>query len=360
MWPLQREWNSKELLGLPECLVSLVTKTFRAATQSGDVLFSRTDLTTLRLSGIPFQLRFCPALAKKSSSRQSVKSDEMPTSTDPFENPPRELLVAEIPPSSPSHILVLNKFPVIPNHFILATKAFKPQAHLLEKDDLEVAFSCLASWETSQTEETPRRLFAFFNSGEHSGASQPHRHIQFLPIEDMVQTDDSLNWMPLIDQVMQGPPSGDYNHPVMLDLPFVCYWLPIPSEPSANELHRIYVSLYAKAIYAINEFINSSSGATEEAALTAYGPSAISYNLAMTTTAMAICPRQSEHARIPLDPKFTTNIPDEGVIKLNGTLLAGTLMVKSEYEWTALRDEPSHLEQILTAIAIPRKATAFS
>lgn len=30
------------------------------------------------------------------------------------------------------------------------------------------------------------QLFAFFNSGKHSGASQPHRHIQFLPVEEMV------------------------------------------------------------------------------------------------------------------------------------------------------------------------------
>jgi ATP adenylyltransferase len=74
----------------------------------------------------------------------------------------------------------LNKFPVIPDHFILATKEFKEQTQLLEADDLAAAYICLQSYQDAGEE-----LFCFFNSGEHSGASQRRRHIQFLPVKSM-------------------------------------------------------------------------------------------------------------------------------------------------------------------------------
>jgi ATP adenylyltransferase len=121
---------------------------------------------------------------------------------DPFDNPPIDLLVAEVPQSSPSHVLVLNKFPVLEEHFILATKVNKPQTHALEQDDLEMTYACLKAWENDNAGGQPKRLFAFFNSGEHSGASQPHRHLQFLPLESMTQTEQSSGWTLLLDLIL--------------------------------------------------------------------------------------------------------------------------------------------------------------
>ena len=88
------------------------------------------------------------------------------------------LLVAQIPVHKPTHSLVLNKYPVIPQHSILATIPYKEQTDLLDIEDLEVTYACLKAWEADSAGSTPeRRLFAFFNSGEHSGASQAHRHV---------------------------------------------------------------------------------------------------------------------------------------------------------------------------------------
>ena len=88
------------------------------------------------------------------------------------------LLVAQIPVHKPTHSLVLNKYPVIPQHSILATIAYREQTDLLDIEDLEVTYACLKAWEADSAGSTPeRRLFAFFNSGEHSGASQAHRHV---------------------------------------------------------------------------------------------------------------------------------------------------------------------------------------
>ena len=122
---------------------------------------------------------------------------------DPFDNPDEALLIAEAPEKHPTHLLVLNKYPVIPEHFILATKQNKQQTALLEKGDLEATYACLKSWEEGAEKNGLRRLFAFFNSGDHSGASQPHRHVQFLPVEGMFKGRETARWKLLIDLIQE-------------------------------------------------------------------------------------------------------------------------------------------------------------
>ncbi|KAF3482073.1 Ap4A phosphorylase II [Arthroderma uncinatum] len=363
--------NENMLFGLSEHLASLVGRRFTTAKKAGSLVFSQTEVTSLRSSSVPFQLRYCPALAVKPTNN----TPPQPTSTssedakpkpkiDPFENPHTDLLIAQIPASSPSHILVLNKFPVIPNHFILATKDFKPQTHLLEANDLHAAFTCLKEWEKPADEQGGRedtqavkqqkRLFAFFNSGEHSGASQPHRHLQFLPVEDMRQVDDAANWAPLIDAEDHIENSEGLEVPEQQKLPFVTYTAAMPSNPTPEELHRAYLSLYAMAVTSAAQHSESLlSNISASRALGTHGEAAISYNLAMTTSKMMICPRRSEHAWIPLEPALEGGLVDEGLVKLNGTILAGTLMVKAEAEWNALKQQPSMLEKILSTVGIP-------
>lgn len=103
---------------------------------------------------------------------------------------------------------MLNKYPVIAQHFILATKAFKEQTDLLEEDDLALTHACLKAWDGSGDDgagATTHRLFAFFNSGARSGASQPHRHVQFLPVEEMGGVGEAGGWGLLADRVLAGP-----------------------------------------------------------------------------------------------------------------------------------------------------------
>lgn len=115
---------------------------------------------------------------------------------DPFETPQKGLFIANV---EPSHYLVLNKFPVIPDHFILATTAFKEQTDLLEEEDIGAAYKCLKAYQ-----ENGEELFGFFNSGDDSGASQPHRHIQFLPVESMRDgIEDPTEWNILVDRLLE-------------------------------------------------------------------------------------------------------------------------------------------------------------
>lgn len=154
-------------------------------------------MAIFKLTTPQFQLRYCPSLAKK----PTPKNDAIPKKPfDPFANPPPSLHITDIPSKNPSHLLVLNKFPIIAEHFILATKPNKQQTHALEQDDLEATYACLKAW---QEESKQRRLFAFFNSGEHSGASQPHRHLQFLPLENMRDGEATRGWELLIDRILE-------------------------------------------------------------------------------------------------------------------------------------------------------------
>lgn len=77
---------------------------------------------------------------------------------------PRPKYFADPPPS-----LQLNKFCVTPRHFLLVTKEFKPQTSPLTPLELIAAYTILKQLGARE------KHLAFFNSGELSGASQPHK-----------------------------------------------------------------------------------------------------------------------------------------------------------------------------------------
>lgn len=237
----------------------------------------------------------------------------------------------------------------------------------MEKEDLGIAFACLEAWEddpsnsdgndvTEEKEEKKeggrrRRLFAFFNSGEESGASQPHRHIQFLPIEDMrdQQVDSgsekrSASWTPLIDLLLTSSETSSNGIRHLSDLPFQHFGMRIPpGSPSVETLHEMYLSLYRAALLASTPSLPTIT--TEEQTRTS-GPAAISYNLAMTRDIMMICPRQKETASLP-------GLGADSDVSLNGTILAGTLMVKTEEQWNHLREDGEVINDLLAEVGIP-------
>ncbi|KAJ5765660.1 hypothetical protein N7520_005219 [Penicillium odoratum] len=339
-------------LGLSESLSALVARRFATAKEGNHLVFSHTHLSIVTAAGIPYQLRYCPALAKKPTN---LKPDgPKGPKPDPFENPSPELLLAQFPPENPSHALILNKYPVIPNHFILATKQWRAQTDLLDKVDLEATYECLRTWGTDNNTTDNPRLFAFFNSGEDSGASQPHRHLQFLPVEAMHQPSAGTDWIPLIELLAaQSQPKANQNQSqfqYIPHLPFAHFALPIPENATSEILHSIYLSLYRAAVAATK----SQDPHTHQGNLPTQGPSAISYNLAMTLSTMMIAPRRTETAIVPIDADAARDTLDPGVISLNGTILAGTLMVKAEGEWDSLRYYPENLNRALRDVGYPR------
>ncbi|KAI9717108.1 MAG: bifunctional AP-4-A phosphorylase/ADP sulfurylase [Chrysothrix sp. TS-e1954] len=338
-------------LKLSASLASLVRSRYQSATSCEAVTLTATELAVVRIAGVPFQLRYCPTLAKKPTPQHEVASSPPKKKFDPFVDPPKDLFIAEVPSNVPSHVLVLNKYPIIPNHFILATKTNKQQTHQLEEDDIGLTYECLKAWETQQKgEDDPGRLFAFFNSGEHSGASQPHRHVQFLPEEDMRSGLASGEWSLLADQLVSADvPEFEISTTAQLKLPFVAFGARFsPSSATSNNLHQLYVQLYDAALQSVHRYI-----AAHHESMRLHpsngGDMSISYNLAMTTTCMVICPRRSEGSMITRDDGSELDF-----VALNGTVLGGTLMVKNEELWQLLKRHPLRLEKVLEACGVPR------
>jgi sulfate adenylyltransferase (ADP) / ATP adenylyltransferase len=261
------------------------------------------------------------------------------------------LVVTQLPPS---HYLILNKFAVVPEHFILVTKAFKPQSHILEEDDLAATYACIKAYnEYRGQEENDGGLYAFFNSGTHSGSSQPHRHIQLLPIQRMhdglEKTDASATsgkWSVLADRLRRS--AGNDN------LPFKTFSAPISPATTPAELYSTYLLLYKDACAAVAAADAIREPRSQELADTAGreivgGEAQISYNLAMTMTSLVVCPRLAEGATL-ISPEGKIL----GSIALNGTLLAGTALVKNEVEWDTLQREPEQLLEVMKKIGVPK------
>lgn len=99
--------------------------------------------------------------------------------------------------------------------------------------------------------------------------------------------------------------------------------------------------------------MEADTGRSIELESTEDGSAAISYNLAMTTSAMAICPRRSDTATLNVAKDDSQRSGQIGPVALNGTILAGTLMVKSEDEWDALRRDERKLSDLLRMVGIP-------
>lgn len=283
-------------------------------------------------------MRFSPALANKPTApRQKTSAPPF----NPFEAPEQgPLFVAEV---QPSHNLVLNKFAVVPEHFILATKQFKEQTRLLEADDLAATLACIQAYHDYHAGSDEGELFAFFNSGPHSGASQPHRHVQLLPVNQMkAGLDDPTSWSVLANRLV-----SDGAVPA----PFKTFGKAIEAGISPEELHETYISLYRQAVEAVKSHAEQASSLENAISHASQGPAEISYNMAMTRSSLVICPRVDEGAAVS-NADGTQLV---GKLGLNGTVLAGTALVKSEAEWEAMRGATgsTKLADILSKIGVP-------
>ncbi|KAK3302653.1 inositol phospholipid synthesis and fat-storage-inducing TM-domain-containing protein [Chaetomium strumarium] len=350
---------------VPANLPELVRTAFNRARVNGDVHFFETQVTLVNVNSVPFQLRFSPALANKPKEAHPPPAPSHPSVKpffDPFDNPAEAMLIAPLPPA---HNLVLNKFAIIPEHFILATQAFQEQTDLLDKADLDAAYACIEAYhqyhthspdgepEQEKGEGTGKKkkkkrdgeLFVFYNSGPASGSSQPHRHLQLLPMSRMregLSEDENDAWEVLAESLLR-------REEVRQRVPFQTFVERIV--PGAGtDLSAVYRRLYRRAVKAVL----GPDAASEDDDVDGTGAK-IDYNLAMTRDAMVIAPRVAEGELITISGvgEDKGRRKDVGKIALNGTVLAGTALVKHQAEWDALRVEPEQLLQLLGRIGVP-------
>ena len=88
---------------------------------------------------------------------------------NPFLPYEQDLYVAD---ASPTHVCILNKYNVVDLHLLIITRAFEHQETMLRLADFQALWRCLGEYDS----------LGFYNSGHLSGASQPHKHLQIVPL----------------------------------------------------------------------------------------------------------------------------------------------------------------------------------
>ncbi|MFA9461796.1 ATP adenylyltransferase family protein [Thiohalorhabdus sp. Cl-TMA] len=129
-----------------------------------------TECETLRDGGIDFQVRIAPSLEQKIAEvRDQRKREAAGEKTDPFADPEPDLYLGSL---TPAHFALLNKFPVLEHHLLIVTWGYEDQQTLLTHPDftaLDVALSEIDG-------------LILYNAGPPAGASQPHKHLQLVPL----------------------------------------------------------------------------------------------------------------------------------------------------------------------------------
>jgi len=115
--------------------------------------------------GIRFQVHLVQQLDRKRRARIAQRH----TGANPFLPYEEALFVSDV---SDTHLCLLNKFNVMDHHLLIVTREFEEQESLLTEADFEAMWTCLREFNS----------LAFYNSCEIAGASQPHKHLQQVPL----------------------------------------------------------------------------------------------------------------------------------------------------------------------------------
>lgn len=151
----------------PQTLWPQVVDRTKTALNTGALQPIETHSTRVEQDGVNFILRVVSSLERKHGSYQSASKRDI--AKNPFLPFDDRLLVAEL---SDTHVCLLNKFNVIDHHVIFVTRRFEDQELPLTEADFEAFLVGLREIDG----------LIFYNSGPAAGASQPHRHLQLVPL----------------------------------------------------------------------------------------------------------------------------------------------------------------------------------
>jgi sulfate adenylyltransferase (ADP) / ATP adenylyltransferase len=130
-----------------------------------------TQQSVLESGGIRFLVRQVSSLTRKEQDREQrrkLQTEKRPRA-NPFLPYETDLFVADI---SDTHLALLNKFNVIDHHLLIVTREFERQEALLDLADFEALITCMVEFDG----------IGFYNAGTEAGASQPHKHLQIVPL----------------------------------------------------------------------------------------------------------------------------------------------------------------------------------
>lgn len=308
-------------MSVPSSFYESLKSTYSKAIDSGDLIFTPTSTEYTTVDDVSYVYSVIPTLKEKpqgipkadESTEEAKEDDSKPF--DPFDPPSPPLTV--LSDYANDYAVVLNKFAVVPYHFILITKKQKSQASPLEPADLKAAYSLLR--ETNK--QSGVRHVGFFNSGLNSGASVDHRHIQFIEFP----SSKSSEYVPWPDKFVK-PHAASYkdgDKPISAPhSPFFAHFLaPVDTttkdEDLADHLSFRYSTLLSRVLTSLR---NSS--------LPPRTP--ISYNLLFTEEWLLAVPRTA--------PDFIDK--EAGVsIGINAVGAIGLLLAKGDDELRYIKEK---------------------
>jgi ATP adenylyltransferase len=259
-----------------------IISTTARARQRGALISLPTETTIINDRGIPFIVHVTTLQERKSRDR----TDEADGTFNPFLPPDPTLLIGNV---RPDHVSVLNKFNVLDHHLLIVTRSFERQEALLSTDDFTALTTCMHEMDG----------LGFYNGGTVAGASQPHKHLQLVPLP----LGSGPQPTPL-DSVLV-PSTGRDIVTTVAVLPFAHSLIALDGSRlgghRAAELHR----LYRRACCAV--------GVDDETR---------PYNFLLTRRWMLVVPRSREHWR---------------GISINALGFAGSLLVRNHDELDQLK-----------------------
>ncbi|KAG0307510.1 bifunctional AP-4-A phosphorylase/ADP sulfurylase [Dissophora globulifera] len=321
---------------------TLLSTTYDSALASGDLIFTASETQKSSETEYDIQCEICyaPALAKKpqgvlpivesdpnaSKDRPSTPVIKKIEKSNPFLPHDPALYVAD---ASNEHKVLLNKFCVVPKHFLVVTKAFKSQTEPLTPTDL------LAVWSTLKALKYSEHAVAFYNCGSHSGASQPHKHMQVLPLA--VPSPISM----LVRECSKRQRGKKENRPGdVFSVPFDCinHVILLPSTDLVSEsnqsqediLTEAYITLMDAMMMSIREYAEQVALPERERELVfRTWSSSRAYNWLLTTEFMMIVPRKQE----------SSNLHKNVSLNINSLGFAGMVLAKTFAELEVVKEK---------------------
>jgi ATP adenylyltransferase len=162
---------SPDILLQPGTLLSALQARARSALASGVLQPIHTVEEIVDDGGVRFLVRVVSTLRSKEAERHRRASTQAHARNpaNPFLPPEGALTVADI---SRTHLAILNKFHVLEGHLLIVTRVFEHQETFLTLADFRALFVCMAEYPG----------LGFYNGGATAGASQPHKHLQLVPL----------------------------------------------------------------------------------------------------------------------------------------------------------------------------------
>lgn len=189
-----------------------------------------TEFQYLQQGEIRFLVRTLANIDRKAKAKaqETRQSQDRGKPFNPFLPYDENLFVADI---SSSHLCLLNKFNVVDHHLLIVTREFEHQETWLTPADFAALQVGLREIDG----------LGFYNGGTEAGASQPHKHLQLVPLPLMPDGDR----LPIEGAIAQTEYAGTGLDKIGRSawLPFNHAIAPISPDSSPEQLQQQYYRL---------------------------------------------------------------------------------------------------------------------